>query len=99
MAEASKIPVIEETKILPLVTIQVKPEIMRVLTRMFPCTPEEYSGKPVDWRSFVGTMEDAGFPAAQSGGSTVTFTKEGQGRIAFHKPHPVAKIEQTVLQS
>ena len=44
-------------------------------------------------------MEDAGFPAAQSGGSVVTFTKEGRGRIVFYKPHPVAKIEQTVLQS
>jgi hypothetical protein len=92
-------PVIKEKKILPLVTIQVKSESMRVLTRMFPCTPEEYSGKPVDWRSFVGAMEDARFPAAQSGGSAVTFMKEGQDRVVFHKPHPVAKIKQTVLQS
>ena len=99
VAEAPKTPVIEKTKIPPLAIIQVKPESMRVLTRMFPCAPEEYSGKPVDWRSFVGAMEDAGFPAAQSGGSAVTFTKEGEGRIVFHKPHPVAKIEQTVLQS
>jgi hypothetical protein len=90
-------PVIKETKILPLVTIQVKLESMRVLTRVFPCTPEEYLGKPVDWRSFIGAMEDAGFLAAQLGGSTVTFTKEGQGRIVFYNPHLVAKIEQTVL--
>lgn len=37
-------PVIEQTEILLLVTIQVKPESMRVLTRMFPCTPENIQG-------------------------------------------------------
>jgi len=44
-------------------------------------------------------MDDAGFMAANSGGSAVIFTKEGEGRIVFHKPHPVAKIDQVILQS
>jgi len=65
---------------------------------MFPCTKEEYFAKPVDWRSFIRAIEDGGFPAAQQGGSAITFTKEGQGRIVFHNPHPTVEIEQTVLQ-
>jgi len=50
-------------------------------------------------RTSSGAMEDAGFPATQSGGSAVTFVREGEGRIVFHKPHPVAKIEQGMLQA
>jgi hypothetical protein len=99
VAEAPKTSVVEEMRVPPVATIQVKAESLRVLTRMFPSTSEEYAGKPVEWRSFVSAMEDAGFPAAQSAGSAVTFMKEGGGRIVFHKPHPIAKIEQTMLQS
>jgi len=47
----------------------------------------------------VIAMEDAGFPAAHSGGSAVTFMQTGSnGRIIFHRPHPVAKIDQIMLK-
>jgi hypothetical protein len=78
--------------------IHVKSETVRVLSRMFPATCEEHVAKPLDWRSFSVAMEDAGFLASQSGGSAVTFSKEGEGRIVFHKPHPIAKIDQIDLQ-
>jgi hypothetical protein len=43
-------------------------------------------------------MEDAGFMASSMGGSAVAFTKEGEGRIVVHRPHPVSKIDQIMLQ-
>lgn len=79
-------------------TVFVKNESIRVLSRMFPSTTEEYSAKPLDWKSFVVAMEDAGLFASQSGGSAVTFAKQGMGRIVFHRPHPIAKVDQTMLQ-
>lgn len=48
--------------------------------------------------SFVVALEDAGFMSSKSGGSAVTFTKAGLGRITFHRPHPNPKIDQTLLQ-
>lgn len=79
--------------------VQLKPESIQVLTRLFPASIEEYSAKPLDWRTFLTAMEDAGFMAINSGGSAVIFTKEKEGRIVFHRPHPVAKIEQVILQA
>lgn len=89
----------EDPELSPAPTLTVKSESLRVFLRMFPSTPQEYCAKPLDWKSFVRAMEDVGFPAEQSGGSAVMFSKDGLGRIVFHKPHPVAKIEQTILQS
>jgi hypothetical protein len=82
----------------PTPTLLVKSETIRVLSRMFPSTTEEYAAKLLDWKSFVVAMEDAGLLASQCGGSAVTFAKEGMGRIVFHRPHPVAKVDQTMLQ-
>jgi len=83
----------------PVPRLVLKAETVRVLTRMFPITAEEYAAKPMEWRSFVIAMEDAGFPATHSGGSAVTFLQiGGNGRIIFHRPHPVAKIDQIMLQ-
>lgn len=79
-------------------TLLIKPESIRVLSRLFPSTTEEYAAKPLDWKSFVIAMEDAGLFASQSGGSAVTFAKQGMGRIVFHKPHPIAKVDQAMLQ-
>jgi hypothetical protein len=42
-------------------------------------------------------MTDAGFSASGSGDSAVTFTHDNVGRIIFHRPHPVAKLDQTML--
>ncbi|TGO50029.1 hypothetical protein BOTNAR_0408g00050 [Botryotinia narcissicola] len=64
----------------------------------------EYAAKPLDWRTFVSAMDDAGFAEMESGGSAVTFLNtagvDGRGgRIVFHKPHPTAKVEQFMLQA
>ena len=83
----------------PATHLVLKAETVRVLTRMFPITVEEHAAKPMEWRSFVIAMEDAGFTAIQSGGSAVTFMQTGgNGRIIFHRPHPIAKIDQVMLQ-
>jgi predicted RNA binding protein YcfA (HicA-like mRNA interferase family) len=79
--------------------IKVSPQSQRVFVSMFPSQSEEHVAKPLEWTKFVEAMRDAGFAAAHSGGSAMVFTKDGQGRIVFHKPHPVAKIDQTMLQS
>ncbi|KAF7954132.1 hypothetical protein EAE96_005264 [Botrytis aclada] len=81
-------------------TVRIKPSNLPILSRMFPNTVEEYAAKPLDWRTFVTAMDDAGFTATESGGSAVTFLNNvGGGRIVFHKPHPTAKIEQFMLQA
>ncbi|KAF7920587.1 uncharacterized protein EAE97_011480 [Botrytis byssoidea] len=84
----------------PHKTVHIKSLNLPILSRMFPNTVEEYAAKPLDWRTFVSAMDDAGFAAMESGGSCVTFlnTVDG-GRIVFHKPHPTAKIEQSMLQA
>lgn len=80
-------------------SIPVKPQHLHTLRRLFPETVEELNAKPLDWRCFVTAMEDAGFHASNMGGSEVAFTREGEGRIVVHKPHPVSKIDQLMLQS
>ncbi|TGO16561.1 hypothetical protein BTUL_0026g00130 [Botrytis tulipae] len=81
-------------------TVHIKSLNLPILSRMFPNTVEEYAAKPLDWRTFVSAMDDAGFAAMESGASAVTFlnTVDG-GRIVFHKPHPTAKVEQFMLQA
>jgi hypothetical protein len=77
-----------------------------VFTLMFPSTAGEAS-KGVDWNIFVHTMSDVGFTARNGGGSAVVFEAvssmegggEGGGKIVFHKPHPVAKIDPVMLHS
>jgi hypothetical protein len=49
-------------------------------------------------------MADAGFAARQSSGSAVIFEPDDwergwPGKIVFHKPHPVAKIDSIMLRS
>ncbi|TEY43689.1 hypothetical protein BOTCAL_0363g00100 [Botryotinia calthae] len=84
----------------PRKTVHIKSSNLPILSRMFPNTIEEYAAKPLDWRTFVTAMNDAGLTATESGGSAVTFlnTVDG-GRIVFHKPHPTAKVEQFMLQA
>jgi hypothetical protein len=89
-------PAIPEPQQIPQVT--VKPESMWILCRMFPARLEEYVAKPLDWRRFVDAMRDAGFETGHLGGSAVMFAQEGKGKIVFHKPHPVAKVDQVMLQ-
>lgn len=63
----------------------------------------ENNAKMVDWDVFVNAMNDVGFRATNTGnGSVVSFEAEEsrcpwEGRIVFHKPHPVAKIDLVLL--
>ncbi|KAH7114093.1 hypothetical protein EDB81DRAFT_862442 [Dactylonectria macrodidyma] len=56
--------------------------------------------KDVLWDRFIHAMIDAGFTARNNSGSAVAFKKlsEGGGRIVFHKPHPVDKIDPVLLR-
>lgn len=67
--------------------------------------------KAIDWDTFVLAMSDAGFLARHTGGSAVVFEKHTAeddndndaergrgGRIVFHKPHPVAKIDPVMFR-
>ncbi|KAF5876902.1 uncharacterized protein Bfra_001257 [Botrytis fragariae] len=84
----------------PQKTVHIKPSSLPILSRVFPTTFNEHASKPLDWRTFVTAMKNAGFTAAESGGSAVRFlnTVDG-GRIVFHEPHPTAKIEQSMLRA
>lgn len=84
----------------PSHTIWVKPESFKVFMDMYPSddTSENTERKCLlDWRKFVGAMTDAGFAASASGGSAVTFAHSMGGRIIFHRPHPIAKMDLTML--
>lgn len=92
----------------PEPTIRVKPENLKVFAKMFPSSASEYSKTGlIDWQHLEAAMVDAGLSATHSGGSAVTFVKKDDGgakqqhggRIVFHKPHPVAKIDPVLLQS
>ncbi|KAI8943313.1 hypothetical protein NX059_001333 [Plenodomus lindquistii] len=77
-------------------TIAVPKRAMTVFKKMFPITIEERSAE-VDWDTFVLSMRDAGFSARNDGGSIVIFEQE-KGKIIFHRPHPVPKIDPIVLK-
>ena len=86
-------------------TIPVKRRAFDVFTLMFPVNAEEAS-QMVDWDKFVHAMSDVGFAARNGGGSAVIFEEESEGtkghdggKIIFHKPHPVAKIDSVMLHS
>ncbi|KAF7504545.1 hypothetical protein GJ744_002101 [Endocarpon pusillum] len=81
-------------------TIPVSAETLQIFNGMFPTSSENVE-KPkkkglLDWRRFVGAMTDAGFSASSSSGSAVTFAN-AHGKIIFHRPHPVAKIDPSML--
>lgn len=76
---------------------------------MFPSrNSEEASQKTVRWDAFVLAMAEPGieFVARHSaGGSAVQFEPDeksrwfGEGKIVFHKPHPVPVIDSVLLSS
>jgi hypothetical protein len=70
-----------------------------IFALMFPCKQE--ASRSVDWDSFVHAMTDVGFTARNNGGSAVLFERNSQlgGKIVFHKPHPIAKIDPVMLRS
>ncbi|PMD57413.1 uncharacterized protein K444DRAFT_615869 [Hyaloscypha bicolor E] len=85
--------------------LQVKKRAYDMLSLMFPATAEE-SAKSIEWSTFVHAMSDMGFLARNGGGSAVLFESrdlaEGGatgGKIIFHKPHPIPKIDSIILHS
>lgn len=85
--------------------VLVKKRAYDMLTLMFPATATE-SAKSIEWDMFVHAMSDMGFSARNAGGSAVVFEKgnlaEGgatSGKIIFHKPHPIPKIDPIMLHS
>lgn len=79
--------------------ISVTKRAFDVFALMFPC--KEETSRNVDWDSFVHAMTDVGFTARSNGGSAVLFERSSQlgGKIVFHKPHPIAKIDPVMLRS
>ena len=70
-----------------------------VVALMFPS--KEETSRSLDWDNFVHAMTDVGFTARSNGGSAVLFERNSElgGKIVFHKPHPVAKIDPIMLRS
>ncbi|KAL9113688.1 MAG: hypothetical protein Q9227_002133 [Pyrenula ochraceoflavens] len=69
----------------------------KLIKRMFPKSSDETAGSEIDWSRFVSTMADIGFSATQAGGSAVAFQGEA-GRVVFHRPHPVPKLNPQTIQ-
>jgi hypothetical protein len=72
----------------------LKPESLQLFHRVFPSCEDgnEPFSSLTDWRKFVIAMADADFTSRHNTGSAVIFSCE-KGKIVFHKPHPVAKID------
>ncbi|KAI1206352.1 uncharacterized protein F4807DRAFT_439773 [Annulohypoxylon truncatum] len=77
--------------------IAVSERSLNIFSFMFPETAEE-STKTVGWDDFVHAICDVGFTARNNGGSAVLF-ESIDGKIVFHKPHPVVKIDSIMLRS
>lgn len=78
----------------------MKLESHKIFMNMFPSddgtnTPQKKG--LLDWRKFVDAMTDAGFSASGSGGSAIIFANDNGGKIIFHRPHPVTKVDQSML--
>lgn len=87
--------------------ITVTKRAFDVLRLMYPENPDE-TGQSVGWDSFVHAMSDMGFTAHNASGSAVEFRNESfehdngqtvRGKIIFHKPHSVVKIDPVMLRS
>ncbi|KAI8648819.1 hypothetical protein NCS56_01497800 [Fusarium sp. Ph1] len=88
----------EPTELTKGTAIEVTRQSLGVFQLMFPDKNDVV--KDVLWDRFVNAMIDAGFTARNNSGSAVAFKQlsgEG-GRIVFHKPHPVDKIDPVLLR-
>lgn len=91
------------------IQVSVSKSTLGIFHSMFPSRSyEEASQKSVKWDSFVLAMAEPelGFVARHSaGGSAVQFEPNekskwfGEGKIVFHKPHPVPVIDPVMLSS
>lgn len=87
----------ETTAVANIATIKVAKQWLDVFHLMFP--EKDGAAKDVTWDRFVHAMADAGFTARNNGGSHVSFKqRDGEGRIVFHRPHPVPKIDPVMLR-
>lgn len=87
----------ETTAVVKVATIKVAKQWLDVFHLMFP--DKDGAAKDVTWDRFVHAMADAGFTARNNGGSHVSFKqRDGEGRIVFHRPHPVPKIDPVMLR-
>lgn len=88
----------ETIKLAEATTIKVTKQSLDVFLLMIPENDEVV--KDVLWDRFVRAMVDAGFSARNSSGSAVSFKKYSGngGKIVFHKPHPVPKIDPVLLR-
>lgn len=79
--------------------ISITKRAYEVFALMFPS--KEDASRSVNWDSFVHAMTDAGFTTRNNGGSAVLFERDQDlgGKIVFHKPHPIAKIDHIALRS
>ncbi|KAL6405574.1 hypothetical protein AUP68_11334 [Ilyonectria robusta] len=88
----------ESTAVFEATTITVTKQSLDIFLLMFP--EKDDVVKDVLWDRFVHAMVDAGFTARNNGGSPVSFKKlDGEGKIVFHKPHPVPKIDPVMLRA
>jgi len=80
-------------------TIPVAKRAFDVFALMFP--NKEEASRSVEWNDFVYAMVEVGFTAKSNGGSAVLFERNSQlgGKIVFHKPHPITKIDTIMLRS
>lgn len=88
-----------EAAVGPCKTIYLSKRPYSTLRYMFPSTVEEHQ-KSVDWTAFVNSMDYAGFTVRNGGGSIVRFeSRNGDGSINFHRPHPDPTIDPIMLQA
>ncbi|KAF2845574.1 hypothetical protein T440DRAFT_260676 [Plenodomus tracheiphilus IPT5] len=81
----------------PAVTVKVSKRAHSVFKHMFPDTNEERFSQ-INCDAFIHSMQDAGFSISNGGGSIIIFER-GNGKIIFHRPHPIPKIDPIMLQS
>ncbi|KAK5110324.1 hypothetical protein LTR85_001277 [Meristemomyces frigidus] len=79
-------------------TVAATKRAVEVFSKMF-ADDAESGSKGSDWDQFVHAMKDVGFTARNSAGSAVVFDLADKGKIVFHRPHPVAKIDPILLRA
>jgi len=80
-------------------TLSVPKHTLSIMKLMYPMTQDERQ-KSVGWGAFVNAMNSAGFIAKNGGGSVVIFESiSDDGKIIFHRPHPVPNIDPIMMQS
>jgi hypothetical protein len=94
--QAEEVPEVYST---PVKTIHLSKSPYTTLRCMFPITNEERQ-QSIGWVAFVNSMNETGFVARNGGGSIVRFeSRNGEGSINFHRPHPDPTIDPVMLRA